>query len=325
MSNYSGYSLSGCLIDETWQGPRLESTGGSDPLSRSGMSEEAGTLPPLVDLRRWCSPVEDQRGTQSCVANAVVGALELLQRKEGHSDQDLSRLFVYFNSRKLHDLEELDAGTYVHTAMAAILAHGICEERMWPFSELTVNEAPTQACYDNAQNYRAVQFAEVPQGTPLTHVLASGIPAVMAVQLPREAYDIAHQTGTMDLPPGGGSPHTHGNHSMLVVGYDLDQKAYIVRNSWGERWARGGYCLMPMALFHQRSFARQTWAIGSLGAAPGLRLLGVSVAEAMGGMSQAAQKATAPLTSDPGAALRDEFQGNVDRARSTFANRLRDR
>lgn len=320
MSNYDQYSLSGCLIDESYVGPKLQSLGGSDPMGTIGAA--ADPLPPVVDLRNFCSPTEDQRQTQSCVANAVVGALEILQRKEGHSSQDLSRLFVYYNSRCLDGPTIEDVGTYVHTAMAAIMAHGICEERMWPFNETVINDRPTEACFANAKNYRGVEFAEIEKGTPLTHVLARGIPVVMAVKLPREAYNAADATGVMKLPEdGGGSAHTHGNHSMVVVGYDLDAKTYLVRNSWGEGWAKGGYFQMPFAIFDERGFAGQSWAIGSLGRAPGLRLLGASVPAAAAAMQQAAP----PLAPDAGKSIRDEMQAGVDAARTGFASRLRDK
>jgi len=318
MSNYDHYSLAGCLIDQSHQAPQLQSLGGNDPMGTSGQAAEA--LPPAVDLRPFCSPVEDQRTTNSCVANAVVGALELLQRKEHHSSHDLSRMFVYYNARRMHGDTVQDQGTYVHTAMAAILAHGICEERLWPFAEVVVNEKPTEACYANAQNYRGVEFAEIAKGTPLTHVLARGIAAVIAVTLPREAYNAADATGVMALPEGGGNAHQHGNHSMVAVGYDLAQKAYIIRNSWGENWGKGGYFMMPFAIFEQASQAGQTWAIGSLGAAPGLRLLGETV-PAAAAMQQAAS--APPLAADAGQAIRDDLQSGIDKSREGFASRLR--
>jgi len=320
MSDFDQYSLSGCMIDDSHDAPRLS-------LSSSTVSG-AGQLPPVVDLRKYCSPVEDQQKTGSCVANAVVGAMELLQRKEGHSTQDLSRLFVYFNSRSLHQQEIADTGTGVPFAMAAIIAHGICEERMWPFSMLTVNDPPTQACFENASNYRGVEFAEIERGVELIHVLAQGIPVIIAVSLPREAYISANQTGVMALPQGAGTAHDHGAHAMLVVGYDLEQKAYIVRNSWGERFAKGGYFLMPMEILAQTSLLRQTWAIGSLGSAPGLQLLGRSVPESVAAMVQAAASVAAPSNPnqpkpDPGKGLRDTMQADIDKARAGFASRLR--
>jgi hypothetical protein len=33
-----------------------------------------------------------------------------------------------------------------------------------------------------------------------------------------------------------------GGHAMTVVGYDDDNKYFIIRNSWGENWGDKGYC-----------------------------------------------------------------------------------
>lgn len=57
------------------------------------------TLPPLVDLRDMCSAVEDQGDLGSCTGNALVGALEFLEKKDNIPYVDLSRLFVYYNER----------------------------------------------------------------------------------------------------------------------------------------------------------------------------------------------------------------------------------
>ncbi len=56
-------------------------------------------LPPSVDLRSICSAVENQGQLGSCTANALVGALEFLERKDKVPFVDLSRLFIYFNER----------------------------------------------------------------------------------------------------------------------------------------------------------------------------------------------------------------------------------
>lgn len=60
-------------------------------------------LPPSVDLRRFCSDVEDQSRTNSCCANAVVGSYEYLCKRaameQGDTPGDVSRLFVYYVGR----------------------------------------------------------------------------------------------------------------------------------------------------------------------------------------------------------------------------------
>ena len=48
---------------------------------RRGTKTTADKLPASVDLRPWCSPVEDQGMLGSCTANAGVGIIEYYERK----------------------------------------------------------------------------------------------------------------------------------------------------------------------------------------------------------------------------------------------------
>ena len=58
-------------------------------------------LPSKVDLRPFCSKVEDQEQLGSCTANALAGALEFLERKDKVAFEDFSRLFIYYNERAI--------------------------------------------------------------------------------------------------------------------------------------------------------------------------------------------------------------------------------
>lgn len=329
MTEFSEYSLSGCLVDKAGGGAPTLAIEGTPSSSDAIGAASSGRLPPRIDLRKYCSPVEDQQTSESCVGNAVVGSLELLQRKSGHSTQDLSRLFLYYNARMLHGAHGEDKGTFVHLAMAALIATGICEERMWPFSMATINDPPTQACYENAQHYRGIEFAEIQRGMPLLPILAQEIPVIIAVELPRAAYVEAHKTGTMSIPEGAAPSvgFQHGRHAMVVVGYDIERKAYIVRNSWSERFADGGYFYMPFSILDSSVMQGQMWAIGALNRAPGLKLLGASVEESVQNMiasAAPAQSPTMPTRADvAGQQLRTELEGRLDKAKKDFASRLR--
>jgi len=37
--------------------------------------------PTSVDLRQWCSPIEDQEQARSCTANAAAGVIEYFERQ----------------------------------------------------------------------------------------------------------------------------------------------------------------------------------------------------------------------------------------------------
>lgn len=229
------------------------------------------SLPERVDLRELCSPVEDQGLTNSCTANAIVGALEYLQRRAGQTVTDLSRLFVYYNARQLGGTADKDCGSLIHHVMASVMAHGACEERMWPFEKAMTLVKPTEAAYANALSYQAVQYGRTPLGEPAMAALAAGIPVVFGTYVPRGFYDVAARTGVMPGPgpalevPGGG-------HAMLLVGYDAKARQWIVRNSWGPSYAERGYLRIPFETLAVYSRPDQFWSIGAIDQARGLKL-----------------------------------------------------
>jgi C1A family cysteine protease len=71
-------------------------------------------VPSSVDLREWCSPIEDQEDLGSCTANAGVGLLEYFQRRAYGKHRDGSRLFLYKATRNLLGWVG-DQGAYLRT------------------------------------------------------------------------------------------------------------------------------------------------------------------------------------------------------------------
>ena len=87
----------------------------------------------IVDLRKLCSPIEDQGNLGSCTANALVGNLEFLELKAGQRLIDLSRLFVYYNERVIeHDVSQ-DNGAMLRDGIKALASKGVCPEKNWPY------------------------------------------------------------------------------------------------------------------------------------------------------------------------------------------------
>jgi C1A family cysteine protease len=95
-------------------------------------------LPPKADCREFCSVIEDQGELGSCTAQALVGALEFLQLRAiskgldcGFSD--LSRLFVYYNTREAMGTVREDSGASLRTGIKELKRRGACRESAWPY------------------------------------------------------------------------------------------------------------------------------------------------------------------------------------------------
>lgn len=313
-NTWKEYSLVGCLFEDT-------------PKPAPMLGTPSADLPERIDLRMHCPPVESQLTTNSCVANAVVGALEIHQKKAGLPLTDLSRLFVYYNARALAGNQMLDCGSLIHHGMAAILAHGACEEQLWPFQIEMIAVPPSANCYKNASQYEAVQYARTPRGVPAMTALAQGLPVVFGMYAPSSYYDAAAQTGVMPRqtePPTSQQPKM--GHAMVMVGYDRADKTYLVRNSWGPNWADKGYFRIPFETMDAWSKAEDFWTIGAIEQAEGFKLTGPSMVEAMQSVGvtpevlEVGGNKLDRLRSD----LRSRLSSDLETAKRDFRSRLRD-
>jgi hypothetical protein len=224
------------------------------------------SLPPRVDLRPGCSGVEDQGHVGSCTANAVVGAFEFRRWKTGRQE-DLSRLFVYYNARKMRGWENEDAGALISHAMAALLAHGVPPESAWPYNPDKVNVAPDEQAYALAEAATEVEYARLEGVEHIKGALAREHPVVFAISLPTRCYDEAAHGGVFPVPTEqelAAEFSRYGTHAMLLVGYDTDGNFFHVRNSWGPGWGDQGYARLSIDTFQRALAAQTTWILGSL-------------------------------------------------------------
>jgi C1A family cysteine protease len=233
--------------------PQLEAIGVAHP--------EEVTLASSVDLRAYCSPVEDQGALGSCTANATVGLVEYFERRAHGRFIDASRLFLYKSTRDLLHWTG-DTGAFLRSTMGALALFGVPPEEYWPYSIPSFDIEPSSFCYSFAGNYKAISYYRLdPTGTPppvlLTRIkanVAQGLPPVYGFTV-YSSISQAATTGEIPFPAAG--EHTIGGHAMLVVGYDDGLKitnhtsgasttgALIVRNSWGTAWGDHGYGYLP--------------------------------------------------------------------------------
>jgi C1A family cysteine protease len=223
-----------------------------------------GDAPPAkVDLRKWCSPIEDQKTIGSCTANASVGIVEYFQRRAFNKYIDGSRLFVYKATRDLLGTTG-DTGAYLRTAMGALVTFGVAPEKYWPYDTTKYDIEPPAFVYAMAQAYQAETFYRLdPVGTTpdalLTAIksqLAAGIPPMFGFTV-YDSISQASGSGKGRIPFPVKTDRVAGGHAIAAVGYDdkLEIKhanataptkgALIIRNSWGTSWGDKGYGYLP--------------------------------------------------------------------------------
>jgi len=217
-------------------------------------------LPPKVDLSADCSPVEDQGQLGSCTANALVGNLEFLEKKAGHTVSDLSRLFIYYNERSIEGTVGEDSGAAIRDGVKSLVKLGVCSEKKWPYNIAKFTQKPTPACFKDAANHQATSYHRILSLQEMKQCLAEGYVFVFGftVYSAFETPAVA-KTGQLNLPAPG--EKSLGGHAVCAVGYDDSTGRVLVRNSWGADWGLAGYFTMPYDYISNGNLADDFWTL----------------------------------------------------------------
>jgi C1A family cysteine protease len=232
----------------------LKKVGVADPIKAK--------LPASVDVRQWCSPIEDQGELGSCTANAGTGLVEYFERRAFDKYIDASRLFLYKTTRNLIHATG-DTGAFLRTTMGALTIFGVPPEEYWPYVAADFDKEPSAFCYAFAQNYQTISYYRLdPNSTPKDSLLkriranlAGGLPSMVGFTV-YSSYTQARTTGQIPFPTKG--EKIVGGHAVDVVGYNDSLKiknsnpkavkttgALLIRNSWGTGWGEAGYGWLP--------------------------------------------------------------------------------
>lgn len=217
-------------------------------------------LPPVVDLRPLCSPVENQGALGSCTANGLVGALEFLEKKDKVHFVDLSRLFIYYNERAIEHSVKSDSGAMIRDGIKTLKRQGVCSEKKWPYviSKFTVKPGP--GCYKEALDHQIVSYQRILTLDQMRACLAEGFPFVFGLTVYEsfESQEVA-KSGVVQMPQPG--ERVLGGHAVLAVGYNDSKERFVIRNSWGADWGMEGYFTIPYRYLADRNLSDDFWVI----------------------------------------------------------------
>lgn len=231
-------------------------------------------LPSKKDLRLtgFEPPIYDQSWLGSCTANGVAGAFEYVQREQGLVDYMPSRLFIYYEERRIINSIPYDSGAFIRDGLKVVNKLGAPHEDLWQYNIGAFTQQPVAEAYEDALKHQTIQYASVDNRIQNTvkQAIAAGNPVVIGFTVypwfeSPDVHGVCH--------PVAGQP-VLGGHCVEIVGYFVlhsltgDYKVYaIIRNSWGTSWGDKGYCYIPMAWLCNYYNADDFWVITQVEAA----------------------------------------------------------
>jgi C1A family cysteine protease len=228
-----------------------------------GITSLKKETPTSIDLREYCSSIENQGSIGSCTAHAGMGIVEYFEKRAYKKHIEGSRLFLYKTTRNLMQVTG-DAGGWLRCAMGALVLCGVPAEKYWPYDIKKYDIDPGPFVYSVAHNFQAIKYfchdpigAKVPYPAVLDSVkkyLEAGIPSMFGFW-GFSSFDKSDVVGGIPYPAEGES--AQWGHAVVAIGYDdnkiitntLSNKqttgAFLIRNSWGKDWGDSGYGWLP--------------------------------------------------------------------------------
>jgi C1A family cysteine protease len=223
-------------------------------------NDSTEVLKESVDLREWDTIVESQDSLGSCSANAITNAYELcVNRMYPKYFTHLSRLFVYYNTRVEHGIVEEDEGMFLRDGMKSLTKFGVCAESLWPYDIEKFTEQPTEECYEDAEKRKILKYQKLTSVYYIAQVLNNNKPVVFGMTIYDSFMNLNERISTVNFPSR--KENSLGGHAMCMVGYDLEKRLFLAKNSFGPDWGDNGYCWIPFDYIRQEGYDVWTFDI----------------------------------------------------------------
>lgn len=202
-----------------------------------------------VDWRPFSSPRHDQKHSSSCVAQAVVKALEIKRIMEYGPDAhvDLSRLAVYYLARELMSPQEthMDNGTYVSHACDVLRRWGVCPETEWPFKMDKIRTPPPWSAMRAAYLHKISAYYKIKatgndRVDDVIDALRQGYPVVYGTTVGNNWMNYTANSSPLQIPDDD-----LGRHATVLVGWK--DGVFLGENSWSQNWGQQGFYEMDPA------------------------------------------------------------------------------
>jgi C1A family cysteine protease len=224
-------------------------------------------------------PVVDQGDLGSCTGNAGSYFFQYVRRVVQRS-----RLQLYYEARRKEGTTNEDAGAYIRDIFLVLRELGAGRESWWPYDPSKFAVDPIDKVDRDAMRRRLLDALSLQNldnsGDEYRHCLAEGFPfnigfTVFSGFMSQRVAQFGIY-GYPDLK----REYDVGGHAVCAIGYDWDfqnsewaknavasglapsavpSKVFIIRNSWGPNWGKGGDVAIDANFLSDLDFADDAW------------------------------------------------------------------
>ncbi len=236
------------------------------PYKATFTAENYANLPPRASLEQYCPTPGDQGKYGTCVAFAVAYHMRTVLHGVQYGITDKARLnaavfsptFIY-EQIKSPDDTTCQKGSNPIRALEFMKTGGAARIASVPYAcgGAVGSRALLEAIDYTITDFQVLFMPDVKDRdtrvNAVRKALAEGYPVVHCFTVVKSFYKAPRVWRSQ--PSDGGAEGQHGRHAMLIVGYDdtLEGGCFRVLNSWGPKWADGGFVWIPYNEFAKYS------------------------------------------------------------------------
>lgn len=236
-------------------------------------------LPKIVNLKEHQSSVKDQGARGSCTYFTITSMIESLIKQSSGKELDLSEEYLAWASKVKKKMRVNEEDSSVAVNAATIQEFGFLLEEEMPYQLSWFNKGgrcenqktnidPACFSHDGPNNevsknirdgskfiFEAVDSSSI----DLVRALAKRKnPVTLSILGHPDMWKESWKTGDLILTPRFKTEcEKHikpcSGHAILVVGYDIEKKIFLLKNSWGPQWGAAGYGTISFDYIDQMS------------------------------------------------------------------------
>ncbi|MBF0364186.1 MAG: C1 family peptidase [Oligoflexia bacterium] len=248
-------------------------------------------LPNAMDLKDQQSVVKNQSERGACAYFSSTALLESVIKKYQGAEVNISEEYLIYYTKAILSHSPTSDGSFALSNLQAYQSHGFLLERDMPYQgswfhkgmpcENYKEDKPNtpRYCYSHTAPVRSVNLEDrlvsaksLQLGTirnssnAIVQTLAKEKQSVL-INLPLHQdgwnAESGHATYNEQLRRDcKQNPDKCGGHSILLIGYNLQNQQFLFKNSWGGDWGKNGYGTLPFE--YVDSYSQSNPVVGHL-------------------------------------------------------------